>query len=298
MSQDISQVIGSYIYQEQALQNQLNQLYSEKDNIKTEIGKEVITEIAKGYFGRTGGKLARKAVTTAKKELLRVKEQEIETRHQQIIFNVKSLLDTVSEWKQGIKQPNSRKLVSQIQTAQRGVRIATRIRATINALSSIQCKKLIYNSEIPVQEPTSMLVDAGSPFSASLELRKILSSVTDYILIIDPYLDIKTLEILLVVPDNVPIKFLTENTGGKRKVNSILRSCRDFKIEKPLFELRKSHGLHDRFVISRTQGWSVGTSLKDFGKRISALSSLSEPLKKDVEKKFYELWKKSEILIN
>jgi hypothetical protein len=297
MAQEISQVIDSYIYQEQILQNQLTQIRKEKSNIKTEIGKELITEIAKGYLGRTGGKLARKAIIQAEKESLKSREAEIDSRHQQIVFHVKSFLGTVSEWKKDLKQPNSHKLIGRIETAQKGVKVATRIRSTINALSVIKYKQLVYNSEIPLVESKSILVDAGNPFSASLELRKILGSITDYVKIIDPYIDIKSLELLFCIPDKVPIKVLTEYTGGKSKRNRLLRSCNDFKIEKPLFEIRICSNLHDRFIISKRKGWSIGTSLKDFGNRMSVLTMLSESLKQEVERKFDKLWLESETLI-
>ena len=91
----------------------------------------------------------------------------------------------------------------------------------------------------------------------------------------------------------VQIKFLTENTGGKSKANRFKRACNAFQEEHPGFEIRKGQGLHDRFILTSKQGWSVGSSLKDFGKTFSALTPLSDEVKKNTEKIFDDLWRKA-----
>ena len=38
--------------------------------------------------------------------------------------------------------------------------------------------------------------------------------------------------------------------------------------------IRKGAGLHDRFILTRGEGWSVGHSLKDFGSKNSILAKM------------------------
>ena len=153
----------------------------------------------------------------------------------------------------------------------------------------------MYNSEIPTITLKEVVLAPGSPFRGLLELTKVFKSVTEYVKICDPWADLKTLELFLSIPENVQIKFLTENTGGKSKANRFKNACKAFQNERPGFEVRKGQGLHDRFILTKKKGWSVGSSLKDFGKDFSALTPLSIEIMKDTEKIFDKLWKKAQV---
>ena len=130
-----------------------------------------------------------------------------------------------------------------------------------------------------------------------MELRKVLDSATGYVKICDTYVSIKTLDILYSIPKEIPIKLLTKNTGGSKRAPAFLRASKAFKVEHHNFEVRKSDGLHDRFVLMANRGWSVGASLKDFGTKFSALTPLQETAKHEAEKIFDKLWKKAIILV-
>lgn len=296
MTTEISQRLAHFIQREEFLLAQLTQIKESKDGISTEIGKELFILGAKEVLGRTGSKFVRKALTAEERRRIQTHETQIEYQHQNLVTNIKSYLSDVSEKKKNLSEPNSVKFVQRIQKAQEGIRVKTRINATIKALKYINSKTLIFNHEIPIQTPKEILLPGGTPFTGYVELKNILSSVTDYVKIIDPYINTDTLERLLVIPNNITIMLLSENTGGKNE-NRLLRSCRDFLIEKPNFKLKKCKGLHDRYIITKSNGWTIGSSLKDFGRKMSSISPLSNELKKEVEKTFDQLWNKSKPLI-
>ena len=296
MTTEIYQRLAQFIQREEYLLAQLTQIKESKDDISTELGKELFILGAKEVLGRTGGKFVRKALTADEKRRIETQEAQIEYQHQNLVVNIQSYLSGVSENKRNLSEPNSTKFVQRIQKAQDGTRVKTRINSTIKAIKYIKSKNLIFNHEIPVQAPKEILLPGGTPFTGYVELKNILGSVTDYVKIIDPYINADTLERLLAVPDNIPIMFLSENTGGKNE-KRLLRSCRDFLVEKPNFNLKKCKGLHDRYIITKSNGWTIGSSLKDFGKKMSSISPLSNELKKEVEKTFDQLWNESKSLI-
>ena len=296
MTTEIYQRLAQFIQREEFLLAQLTQIKESKDDISTELGKELFILGAKEVLGRTGGKFVRKALTADEKRRIQTQETQIEYQHQNLVVNIQSYLSGVSENKRNLSEPNSTKFVQRIQKAQDGTRVKTRINSTIKAIKYIKSKNLIFNHEIPVQAPKEILLPGGTPFTGYVELKNILGSVTDYVKIIDPYINADTLERLLAVHDNIPIMFLSENTGGKNE-KRLLRSCRDFLVEKPNFNLKKCKGLHDRYIITKSNGWTIGSSLKDFGKKMSSISPLPNELKKEVEKTFDQLWNKSKSLI-
>ena len=132
-----------------------------------------------------------------------------------------------------------------------------------------------------------------------MKLKEILRSVQGYAKIIDPYVDETTLEFLINIPKGLPIKVLTEYTGGKEKERRFKRACQRFKVERPHFQIRKCKPklIHDRFILTQTQGWSIGPSLKDIGKKLSMIKEISSQTKDEAEKVFDQIWSKSIDLI-
>jgi hypothetical protein len=200
--------------------------------------------------------------------------------------------------KQGIKEPNSSQLIDRINKAQNYIRIDTRIKHTIKALNYILNKPLISNQDIPVQT-REIILSPDKPFTSYLRLTEILQNTRKYAKIIDPYIDETTLEILTHIPEGVPIQLLTAYTGGKKRAKRFLLACQRFKAERPQFQIRKCDKklIHDRFIMSQIQGWSIGSSLKDLGKSMSMINVLSDQGKQETEKLFDGLWTKSKKLL-
>lgn len=295
MSDEINRILDSYIHQEDRLLVQLAEINKQKGNIGSQIKKEAASLIVREYLGRTGGKFARSIVNRSEKERNQSLLEGVDRQHVVIVSRIQALLVTVSEFNKNLIESNSHRLLIRLDKAQEGVRVSTRVNATKKLLTSLKSKRLIYNTEIPNIAPKEAVLPPGSPFRGLLELTNVFKSVTGYVKICDPWADLKTLEVFLSIPENIPIMFLTEKTGGKSKARRFRRACKEFQTEHPDFEIRKGQGLHDRFIISKKQGWSVGSSIKDFGKNFSALTPLSDEVKKDTEKIFDELWRKAQV---
>jgi len=155
---------------------------------------------------------------------------------------------------------------------------------------------------IAIQEtviPEEIVVSPSKPFTASIHLREILKRSQSYVKLVDPYVDDSTLDFLLNVPEGISIKLLTSQTGGKEKERRLRRACNKFKIERSQFEIRKCKPglIHDRFILTQTQGWNVGSSLKDFGKKMSTITGISNQTKNEIERFFDTIWSKSTDLI-
>ena len=131
-------------------------------------------------------------------------------------------------------------MVAKLDRAQEFVKVDTRIRRTITALRGIASKSLVYNKDIPAQQIVKeVIVPPSKPFTGAMKLKEILRSVQGYAKIIDPYVDETTLEFLINIPKGLPLKVLTEYTGGKEKERRFKRACQRFRVERPQFEIRK-----------------------------------------------------------
>jgi len=305
MSHEIKSRLEQYIQQEQALLDQVFQLKRQQVDVGADIGKAVMSEGAAAFVadlfesaeaGRLGRKLTKAILEKKQKEQFLVQEKNIENRHNSLIQGVKAFLSSISLKRKNLKDPNSSKLVAKLDRAQEFVKVDTRIRRTITALAGIVNKPLIYNKDIPTQAITKeVIVPPGEPFTSSLKLKEILRGTHGYAKIIDPYVDEITLEFLLSIPKEVPIKLLTAYTGGKEKKRRFKRACQKFRTERPQFEIRKCEQMliHDRFILTQTQGWSIGPSLKDIGKKLSMMKLISSQSKRETEKMFDKIWTKS-----
>lgn len=308
MSQEIKNRLEEYIRQQQALISQLHQLKTKRTDVRAEASKTLISEgaaaVAADLFesltaGRIGRKLTKTFLDQEQKRHLTIQERSTESQHNHIVRNVRLFLSSISVKRKNLKEPNSSRLMAKIDRAQEYMRIETRIRRTVLALQSIVKKPLIYNKDIPAPLPKEVIVPPGKPFTGSMKLKEILRNSQGYVNIIDPYVDETTLEFLLSIPDDMQIKLLTANTGGNAKERRLKRACKRFKVERPNFEIRKCEPrlIHDRFILTQTRGWSIGSSLKDIGKKMSAITQLSTQTKNEVEKVFKSIWNKSNSLI-
>lgn len=309
MSHEIKNRLEQYIRQEQALLNQLFQLKRQRKDVGAEIGRTLVSEgvaaFAADLFesslaGRLGRKATKALLEQKRKEQVLTQERSIENQHNSLVQSVRALLSSVSSKRKNFKEPNSSKLVAKLDRAQEFVKVDTRIRRTITALRGIANKSLIYNKQIPVQQIVKeVIVHPSKPFTGALKLKEILRSVQGYAKIIDPYVDETTLEFLINIPKGLPIKVLTEYTGGQEKERRFKRACQRFRTERPYFQIRKCKLklIHDRFILTQTQGWSIGPSLKDIGKKLSMIKEISSQTKREAEKVFDQIWTKSINLI-
>jgi len=308
MSQDIKSHLEQYIQQEQVLLDQIYRL-KHQGNTGTEIGKAVISEGAAAFAadlfksslaGRLGRKLAKSALDQQQKNQSLIQERNIENQHDSLVQKVRDFVSSVSFKRKNLQEANSHELIRKLDRAQEFLKAETRIRRTITTLKGIASKPLIYNRDIKAsQTMKELIIPPGEPFSGSLRLKEILRTIQGYAKIIDPYVDETTLELLLQIPEDLPIKLLTEHTGGEEKERRFRRACQRFKTERLRLQIRKCGPklLHDRFILTQTQGWNVGSSLKDLGKKLSMIKEISIESKIEAEKRFDEIWKNAKDLL-
>jgi len=303
LSNEIKNNIENYIHQEQSLLDGFSQLKRQQKDIGSEIGKAVVAEgvaafatelLESSLVGKYGRKITKSILDQKQKEQISTIERSMENRHNALIQDVRNFLSTVSIKKRGMKESTSSQLIEKITKAQEFVKLDTRIRRTIKALISVLNEPLIYNKEVQVQQEEVVILP-GKPFTGTLKLKEILQNIQGYAKIIDPYVDETTLELLLNTREGIPIKILTSYTGGKEKERHFEKVCQRFKTERPQFEIRKCDGklIHDRFVLDQNQGWNIGSSLKDIGKGMSMIKTISPQSKRETEKMFDEIWSKS-----
>jgi len=297
VSDEISRILESHIHQEESLLAQVSQIQSQRKDIRREYGKEAVRQGARIIFGRTGGKFARLNIEKAERERVEKLETQLDSQHRGNVQRIRGFLGTISEWKKNLKEPNSEALMTRLDRAQSGAKVVTRIRHTRTFLMKLKLKRLEYNKDLPLSPQIEAVLPPGSPYKGLMELRRVLRSATGFVKICDTYVNIKTLDILYSIPEEVPIKLLTEKTGGKKRAPAFLRACKDFKAERPSFEVRKGEGLHDRFILMANRGWASGPSLKDFGDKFSSITPLSEKGKRAAEKIFDDLWKKAREIV-
>lgn len=303
MSREIRNRLEQYIQQERALLDQTLQLRRQQRDVGAEIGKTIISEgvaaFAKDLFesstaGKLGRKLSKTIINQKQKEQLLIQARNIENQHDSLVQGVRAFLSSISLNKRNLREPNSFKLIVKLDKAQEFVRLNTKIRRTTITLQGIANKSLIYNKDIR-QTIKETIIPPGKPFNSSLKLKEILRSVQGYAKIIDPYVDETTLEFLIHIPKGLPIKVLTAYTGGKEKERQLKRACKRFKSERPQFRIMKCEPelIHDRFILTQAQGWSIGSSLKDIGKKLSMIKEMSTQPKHEVEKIFDQIWARS-----
>jgi len=308
MSYDFKNRLEQYIWQEQALLDQLLRLKGQQVDVGAEVGKTIISEgmaaLAKDFFessvaGRLGRKITKTFINQKQKEQLLIQERNIEAQHNSLVHNVRILLSSISIKRANLKEPNSFKLVARLDRVQEFVKVETRIKRTVMVLRDLANKPLIDNKDIPpLQLVKEVIVPPSKPFTSAMKIKEILQNAQGYVKVIDPYVDKTTLEFLLNVPEGLSIKLLTQYTGGEKREGPFKRACQMFKVERPQFEIRKCDKLiHDRFILTQTQGWSIGSSLKDIGKRLSMINEISTQTKHEIEKTFDQIWSKSADLL-
>lgn len=127
--------------------------------------------------------------------------------------------------------------------------------------------------------------EAGKRYqSKSILANNILTGLKGELKIVDPYCDIRTLDVLSRA-DAKDVKFLTrlENLS-ERKQGRFQRELQDLKSECPDMEFRNylKSEIHDRYIISRDRLIILGYSLKDLGAKESFAIILDKKTASDI----------------
>jgi hypothetical protein len=115
-------------------------------------------------------------------------------------------------------------------------------------------------------------------------LRDILGSIRDeYIKIWDPYISVDTIKLVSNIGDSKTILILTDKVKDIDKVRQEAQASPNRVLIK-----RRADKDHDRWILTKGEGWHVGQSLKDFGRKTSSITKLTTSVQEEDE--FDEIW--------
>lgn len=141
--------------------------------------------------------------------------------------------------------------------------------------------------------------EPGKPYSNKrIVSKEILNTLKGELKIVDPYCDIKTLDILKEAK-NATVKFLSRTANLKDKKARFLRQLQDFKAEHSHVEVRDypHDDIHDRYILCSEGLILLGHSIKDLGNKESFAISLKKGAYKNlveaIIENFDRRWKQS-----
>lgn len=140
----------------------------------------------------------------------------------------------------------------------------------------------------------SILADANALKEA---LKTILSGISEYVKIMDPYLSLEWIDFIAELPDNIDVKIITSKMAGGTDQNRIIQRLQGLhKINRvEIIKIYKNENrgpsgtpLHDRYILTRGSGWQIGTSLNSASKKYTNIIQI--PNDWDIEEMFDFLW--------
>jgi hypothetical protein len=146
------------------------------------------------------------------------------------------------------------------------------------------------------------LIESGMTYSGKKLFKEIVSPKVDEVIkICDPYCGIRLLDILgdvlSEIKTNCKIYLLTRAIERKEQFK---RELEDFKKEFPNIEIEvrilEDGKLHDRYIITGTDYWSVGTSIKDIGRKDALITKLPDEVKHALKEIFNKRWESAKPL--
>lgn len=139
------------------------------------------------------------------------------------------------------------------------------------------------------QKEKVILIEPGKPFEAGMKVENIFSEAEGALKISDPYLDVKSLDVLYRSNLGIPIKILTVQIKNepvfKREVQKLQQQGVDLEIRKTTQGV-----LHDRYFIDKNHFWLSGNSLNNLGKKESFIVVLGKDLRDTVNSTFNSRW--------
>jgi hypothetical protein len=141
-----------------------------------------------------------------------------------------------------------------------------------------------------MQKEKVVLIEPGKPFAAGMKVESIFSTMKGLIKINDPYVDIKTLDVIYRSANiGMPIRILTvqikDEATFKREVQKLYHEGIDL-------EVRKTTGgtLHDRYFIDDNHFWLSGNSLNNLGGKESFIVVLGSDIRNTINQTFDSRW--------
>ncbi len=141
-----------------------------------------------------------------------------------------------------------------------------------------------------MQKEKVLLIEPGKPFAAGMHVENIFSTMKGSIKISDPYVDIKTLDVIYRSANmGIPIRVLTvqikDEAAFKREMQKLHHEGMDLEVRKTNEGL-----LHDRYFIDDNHFWLSGNSLNNLGKKESFIVMISSDMRNTVNQTFDSRW--------
>ena len=139
----------------------------------------------------------------------------------------------------------------------------------INRVDSIDSRLQRIENEEQFYKKEKLIVD-GEVFDGINYLESIVSNANKKILLIDPYVDSKALNILKNVKDNIGIRIITSSKSKLSNKDIILF----IKQYNKSVILDVNDNFHDRYLFIDDKVFHLGSSINYLGKRISQISEV------------------------
>lgn len=141
------------------------------------------------------------------------------------------------------------------------------------------------SEEDVISEPT--FFENNRDYTAFKRIIELLSSAKKSLIIIDPYFDDTTLQIIEQLKFDIHIKILTSNLMGTAKI-----AFPKLKKERGKIELKTTEKIHDRYcILDSNKIYLLGSSINNFGNKATTIVPLNEPLiKEGITSYFQKMW--------
>ncbi len=179
--------------------------------------------------------------------------------------------------------------------------LASKMQSTLLALEILErtaVRRDAIKEEIVPQGAIEVItVEKSQPYTALKRVESIFQNAQGFVKIMDKWIGKHTLDFTLEVPVNIPVMILTGFVEKKSKTKFSSLFDRLHKEKNGNIEIRKCEPseFHDRFIITQNELWQSGPSFKDLGiTKWGTVSKIgSAETRKDIERRFNDLWNKS-----
>ncbi len=139
------------------------------------------------------------------------------------------------------------------------------------------------------------LIESGKVYSGKKLFQEIvMSKIGSSAKICDPYCGTRILDLISGIKQKCKISLLTQVIEQKetfrRELQDFTREFQNLEIEVRIFDGKT---LHDRYIISDGNCWSVGSSLKDFGNKDTTITKLEDEVRYAIEEIFDKRWQEA-----
>ena len=177
-----------------------------------------------------------------------------------------ALIDTFKAMKDYIIENNSLSDINEI------LKLNNIVNEHTNKIDVIENKlNIVMKNFIDEDTFKHFVFQNGKKIEADVAIQSIFKRAKDSIIVVDDYIDIKTLQLLKIAKEEVEIIIISDNKG-KNNINKNFIKDANLNIE-----FKENKIFHDRYIfldhnIDSEEIYHLGGSIKDAGGRVSAIS--------------------------